>query len=35
LTYLSKDAGIDPEKANDIVRHATELRANDAVHFPG
>jgi MscS family membrane protein len=32
LTYLSTDAGVDSEKANDIVRHITELRASVAPH---
>jgi MscS family membrane protein len=35
LTYLSRDAGIDAEKANSIVRRVTELRASDAFRFPG
>jgi MscS family membrane protein len=35
LTYLSKDAGLDEEKGNDIVRHVTALRVNDAFPFPG
>jgi MscS family membrane protein len=35
LTYLSRDAGVDAEKTNDIVRRATELRANDEFQFPG
>jgi MscS family membrane protein len=35
LTYLSRDAGLDAEKGNDIVRHVTELRAGDAFRFPG
>ena len=35
LTYLSRDASIDAEKANDIVHHVTELRASDAFRFPG
>jgi MscS family membrane protein len=34
LTYLSGDKGIDAEKTDDIVRHATELRA-DLLKFPG
>ena len=34
LTYLSRDAGVDTEKADDIVRHGTELRANNASRFP-
>jgi MscS family membrane protein len=32
LTYLSTDAGVDSEKANDIVRHVTELRASVPPH---
>jgi MscS family membrane protein len=35
LTYLSRDRGVDTEKANDIVRHVTELRAKDGFRFPG
>jgi MscS family membrane protein len=35
LTYLSKDAGLDSEKANSIVRRVTDLRASDAFRFPG
>jgi MscS family membrane protein len=35
LAYLSRDAGVDAEKGNDIVRHVTELRAADAFPFPG
>jgi MscS family membrane protein len=35
LTYLSRDAAFDTEKANDIVRQVTELRASDAFRFPG
>jgi MscS family membrane protein len=35
LTYLSRDAGLDEEKGNDIVRHVIELRASDAFRFPG
>ena len=35
LTYLSRDVGVDPEKANEILRHVTELRANDALGVPG
>jgi MscS family membrane protein len=30
LIYQSKDAGIDADKADDFVRHVTELRATDA-----
>ena len=35
LTYLSRDAGVDAEKANGIVRRVTELRASAAFRFPG
>lgn len=35
LTYQSKDPGIDTDRANDIVRQVTELRANNAFLFPG
>ncbi len=35
LTYLSRDAGLDEEKGNDIVRHVSELRASDGFRFPG
>ena len=35
LTYLSTDAGFALEKANDLVRHVTELRANDAFQYSG
>jgi MscS family membrane protein len=35
LTYLSRDAGLDAEKGNDIVGHVTELRASDRFRFPG
>jgi MscS family membrane protein len=35
LAYLSKDKGIDAEKANDIARRVTELRAGDSLRFPG
>jgi MscS family membrane protein len=35
LTYLSRDKGIDAEKAQDIVGRVTELRARDVVKFPG
>jgi hypothetical protein len=34
LTYLSEDAGIDPEKMNGVVHRVTELRASDAFRFP-
>lgn len=35
LTYLARDAGVDTEKADDVVRHVTELRANGAFSIPG
>jgi MscS family membrane protein len=35
LAYLSRDKGVDAEKANDIVRRAAELRAGDVFRFPG
>jgi MscS family membrane protein len=35
LTYLSKDAGVDPEKANGVVRRETEIDLSDAFRFPG
>jgi MscS family membrane protein len=35
LTYQSKDPGIDPDRANDVVRQVTELRAKTAFRFPG
>jgi MscS family membrane protein len=35
LAYLSTDAGVDEEKTSEILRHMTELRANDAFRFPG
>ena len=35
LTYQSKDPGVDAERANDIVRQVTELRAENAFQFPG
>jgi MscS family membrane protein len=35
LTYLSRDAGVDPEKARDIVRHVSELRDREVFKFPG
>ena len=33
LTYVSTDAGVDPEKASDIVRQVTELRTSNALQF--
>jgi MscS family membrane protein len=35
LTYLSGDAGIDADKANDGVRRVTELRPGESFRFPG
>jgi MscS family membrane protein len=35
LTYQSEDPGLDTDRANDIVRQVTELRANNAFPFPG
>jgi MscS family membrane protein len=35
LTYQSKDEGIDVEKADDIARQVTELRAAGALRLPG
>ena len=35
LTYLSRDKGIDADKANDAVGRVTELRARDVFRFPG
>ena len=35
LTYLSRAKGVDAEKANDVVRRVTELRASDVFRFPG
>ncbi len=35
LAYLSRDKGVDAEKANDIVRRGIEPRANDVFKFPG
>jgi len=35
LTYQSKDPGVDADRANDVVRQVTELRANNAFRFPG
>jgi MscS family membrane protein len=35
LTYLSPDAGVDGEKASDIVRHLNEHRPSDAFRSPG
>ncbi len=35
LTYQSKDPGVDADRASDIVRQVTELRADNAFRFPG
>jgi MscS family membrane protein len=35
LTYQSKDPGVDLEKANDLLRHVTELRASQALQLSG
>ena len=35
LAYLLIDKGVDTEKANDIARRVTELRASDSFRFPG
>jgi MscS family membrane protein len=35
LMYQSEDPGLDTDRANDIVRRVTELRANGAFRFPG
>ena len=35
LAYLCRDTGVDAQKASDVVRHVTELRASDAFKFPG
>jgi MscS family membrane protein len=35
LAYLSRDKGVDAEKANDIVGRGVEPRANDVFKFPG
>jgi MscS family membrane protein len=35
LMYQSEDPGLDTDRANDIVRQVTELRANNAFPFPG
>jgi MscS family membrane protein len=35
LTYLSTDAAVDEEKANEIVLHVAELRASDASRLAG
>jgi MscS family membrane protein len=35
LAYVSRDTGVDAQKANDIVRHVTELRASEKFTVPG
>jgi len=35
LTYQSTDLCVDPDRASDIVRQVTELRANNAFRLPG
>jgi MscS family membrane protein len=35
LTYLSRDKGVDAEKANDLVGRGTEPRASDVFRFRG
>jgi MscS family membrane protein len=35
LAYLSRDKGVDAQKANDIVRRVTEPRPSDIFRFPG
>jgi MscS family membrane protein len=35
LTYQSTDPGVDAERANDIVRQVSELRAHNAFRLPG
>jgi len=35
LAYLSRDPGVDAQKANDSVRDVSELRASDVFNFPG
>jgi MscS family membrane protein len=35
LTYLSRDAGVDVERADGVLRRVTELRASDAFRSPG
>jgi MscS family membrane protein len=34
LAYLSRDKGVDAEKANDIVRRMSELPASDVFRYP-
>ncbi len=35
LAYLSKDKGVDAEKATDLVRRVTDPRPSDVFRFPG
>ena len=35
LAYLSRDKGVDVEKANDIGRRVSELQASDVFRYPG
>ncbi len=35
LNYQSKDPGLDPEKANDFLRHLTESQAREALQLSG
>ena len=35
LTYQSTDLSVDTDRASDIVRQVTELRANNAFRLPG
>jgi MscS family membrane protein len=35
LTYQAKDPGFDTDKASEIVGQGTELRADNALRFPG
>ncbi len=34
LTYLHPDPGVEADRANNIVRHETELEVGDELHFP-
>jgi len=35
LAYMSRDKGVDAERANDIARRRAEPRASDVFKFPG
>ncbi len=35
LTYVSTDAGVDPKRLPDVMRHVTELRAGETLSVPG